>query len=211
MPRPNWYPNWQGETCAIIASGPSTKRVKVDQLRGRMRVIAIKENSQLAPWAECVYGCDAAWWRNELGLPKYNGLRVSVTGSLTMSYPDIHIAKIIPHNDHLLLAEKDIGTLGSGGNSGFQALNLALQFGARRVLLIGFDMSDEFGQHWYGPNKGNGRTNPGSWNFGRWRKAFDKAAQQLNGTGIEVLNASEFTSLKCFPKVTVEQALERWK
>lgn len=210
--RPSWYLNWQGETCAIIASGPSTKRVNVSLLRDcGWHTLAIKENSQIAPWAECVYGCDAAWWRNELGLPKYKGLRVSVTGALSAMYPDIKIARIIAHNDHLLLKESEAGTLGSGGNSGFQALNLALQFGARRVLLIGYDMSDEFGQHWYGPNKGNGRTNPGPWNFGRWRKAFDGAAAQLKGTGIEVLNASEFTSLKCFPKTTIEQALERWK
>lgn len=175
-----------------------------------MRVIAIKENSQLAPWAEVVYGCDRAWWVNENGLPKYKGLKISVTGTLTTRFPDIRIAKIIPHNDHLLLEEKDLGTIGSGGNSGFQAFNLALQFGCKRVLLVGFDMSDEFGVHWYGRNKGNGRTNPGSWNFGRWRKSFDKAALQLKSTGIEVWNASDLTSLKCFPKVTFEQALEKW-
>lgn len=210
--KPEWYPDWRGETCAIIASGPSTKRVAVGQLRDRMRVVAIKENAErLAPWADVVYGCDLAWWRNVQGLPKYRGLKVSVTKAVATSFPDIRIPKIVAHHDQLMLKPADAGTIGSGGNSGFQALNLVLQWGARRVLLIGFDLNDHYGLHWYGRNEGQGRTNPGEWNFQRWRKAFASAAQQLHGTGIEVLNASEFTSLTCFPKVTLEQALTKWE
>lgn len=206
---PPWFLDWTGEACAIVASGPSTKRAKLDQLRG-LRVIAIKENAELCPWADVVYGCDAAWWRNCQGLPKYDGLKVTATGRLTSSYPDINVVKIPdPSGDRLLMAPP--GTLGSGGNSGFQALNLAVQFGARRILLIGFDMTDYYGVHWYGRAQGNGRSNPAEWNFRRWRAAFAVAATQLTQAGVEVLNASELTALTCFPKTTIEEALLRWR
>jgi hypothetical protein len=206
---PPWFLDWTGEACAIVASGPSTKRVNVGALRGQLRVIAIKENVELCPWADMVYGCDAAWWRNANGVPTYAGLKVSATGRVTNRFPDIRIVQVAdPSGDKLVLAPP--GTIGSGGNSGFQALNLAVQFGARRVLLIGFDMTDHYGVHWYGRANGNGRSNPAEWNFRRWRTAFDTAAVQLQAAGVEVLNASEFSVLACFPKITMEQALAKW-
>jgi len=207
--KPPWFLDWSGEVCAIVASGPSTKRVNVAALRGKLRVIAIKENVELCPWADVVYGCDAAWWRNGNGFPKYAGLKVCATGRLTSRFPDIRVIGISdPSSDKLVLAEK--GKVGSGGNSGFQALNMAVQFGARRILLIGYDMNDHYGVHWYGRAQGNGRSNPAEWNFRRWRQAFATAAVQLQQAGVEVLNASEFSVLTCFPKVTLDEALAKW-
>ena len=51
--------------------------------------------------------------------------------------------------------------IGGGGNSGFQALNLALQWGARKIILVGFDLTDENGLHWYGRNSVEGRQQSG--------------------------------------------------
>jgi hypothetical protein len=207
---PPWFVDWTGEDCAIIASGPSTKRVDVAALRGKMRVIAIKENIELFPWADVLYGCDAAWWRNANGMPKFTGLKVSATPRVTMRFPDIQIIGIAdPSGDKLVLTKP--GIVGSGGNSGFQALNLAVQFGAKRILLVGFDMSDHYGVHWYGRANGNGRSNPAEWNFRRWRAAFGFAAEQLKTVGVQVLNASELSVLTCFPKTTLEQALLEWR
>jgi hypothetical protein len=207
--RPSWFPDWTGEACAIVASGPSAKRANTGALRGKLRVIAIKENIELCPWADVVYGCDAAWWRNGNGMPKFPGLKVCASGRVTARFPDIHIVAVQdPSYDKLVLLKH--GCVGSGGNSGFQALNLAVQFGANRVLLIGFDMTDRYGVHWFGRSSGNGRANPGDWNFRRWRAAFDVASVQLKTAGVQVLNASELSVLTCFPKISVEQALLEW-
>ena len=210
MTRPDWFSDWTGEACAIIASGPSVKLTDVSVLKDRLRVIAIKENVQLCPWADVVYGCDAAWWRNVDGLPDYRGLKVTATPRLHEKFPDVHLAQITdPSCDALMLSKP--GVIGSGGNSGFQALNLAVQFGAARILLIGFDMSDANGTHWYGPAEGKGRSNPGEWNFRRWRAAFGTASGQLKLAGVQVLNVSEQSALTCFPKLPLDQALAEWK
>lgn len=205
----DWYPKWTGAAVAIIASGTSAKKAPISLLKGRLPVVAIKENVELCPWADMVYGCDAPWWKNQIGLPKYKGIKVSYAATLTQSYPDIRMIDVRKDQDRFLFDKP--GVIGSGGNSGFQALNIVLQCGANRVLLIGFDMHDRSGLHWYGRNNGLGRNNPSEDNFRRWRTAFIAASPELVKRGIEVINASPISDLKCFRRQSVEETLAEWK
>jgi hypothetical protein len=196
--------DWSGPV-AIIASGPSAKKANIPALRGKMPVIAIKENVELAPWADVVYGCDAAWWKKRLGLQEFKGLKVTWAGSndhRPAPYLDIRHVEITIKSDDLIFEPS--GKLGSGGNSGFQALNLAVQFGAKRVLLIGFDMHDRSGAHWYGRNNWPQGNNPTEDNFRRWRRAFELAAPKLKERGVEVFNASDISVLRCFERRKAE-------
>jgi hypothetical protein len=206
----DWWLDWRGRTIAIVASGPSTKPKEVAQLHGRLPIIAIKENVDILPAPEVVYGCDRAWWANARGLPKFKGLKVTASGAVTTEYPDVRLVKVTPfkEDDRIFITEP--GVLGSGGNSGFQALNLAVQFGATRILLVGFDMNSNHDLHWFGPAKGFGRSNPTEFNFVRWRRAYDVAAVTLRQLGVEVVNASPLTSLKSFPVLTIENTLKKW-
>ncbi len=107
--------------------------------------------------------------------------------------------------DKLLAAA---GKTGSGGNSGFQALNLSIQWGAKRILLIGFDMTDKPGSlHWYGHNQWRGANNPDRHNFKRWIASFENAAKQCRELGVEVINCSAVSALTCFPQMMIEEAL----
>jgi len=108
--------------------------------------------------------------------------------------------------DRLLLDE--VGRIGGGGNSGFQALNIALQLGADRIILVGFDMNDSAPVHWYGRNRWPLANNPNAQNFRRWRDAFGVAATQLQALGVRVVNASPKTALTCFPVMTLDEALK---
>lgn len=202
-------PDWTGQTVAIVASGPSITKADVQSLRGRCPVIAIKENYDLCQWADVVYGCDFAWWRNRQGLKECKALKIAGTQLARQLADDIVIATVRPVEDSLIFAP--LLTLGAGGNSGFQAVNLAVQLGARRLLLLGFDMSDRSGVHWYGRNSGMGRSNPSEGNFRRWRAAFVKAAPVLQQRGVEVINAAPFSALTCFPRMPLVQALQEWK
>lgn len=207
---PPWFLNWSKQAVAVIASGPSVSKLEVASLRGRLPVIAIKENYDLAPWADVVYGCDASWWRNRNGLLSYHGLKVSYTRELRVQFKDIHFVDLDKYDDVIRLSP--LGKVGSGGNSGFQAVNLAVQFGATRILLIGFDMDHHARHpHWYGRNNGPGRTNPDHHNYDRWRKAFYQSTGVLNTAGVEIINGSKVSALSCFPKMRVVDALEEWK
>lgn len=202
------WPDWRGECVAIVASGPSAKGAGVEKLRNRIHVIAIKENVNLCPWADVVYGCDAAWWNHRRGLPEFAGLKLTWGGDAAHrapDYPGLEKIRIEVKVDRLLFGE--VGLVGAGGNSGFQALNLATQFGATAILLLGFDLQ---GGHWYGRNNWANANNPDASNFPRWRRAFEAAAPDLKKSGIDVVNASPSSTLNCFPKMSVDDALRRW-
>lgn len=103
------------------------------------------------------------------------------------------------------------GTLGSGstlgGNSGFQALNLALQLGCRDLILVGFDMHVRNGEHWHGRHP-RGLNNPTAETTERWRVALDSQADFLKGLGARVINASPSSALTAYPKMTLTEALQ---
>lgn len=215
MERPgDWFPDWRDDIAAIVASGPSTKTADYPALQGLARVIAIKDNVDLCPFADVVYGCDIAWWRNRLGLPKFAGLKVAYEPHIRTHYKDIRLVTLAKVGkqfvDHLV--SEPLGEVGCGGNSGFQAFNLAVQFGARRILLLGFDMNEKHPKlHWYGRNEGPGQYNPDATNFRRWRAAFVDAQPELSRLGIEVVNCSPISALKCFPVMTVSEALRQFR
>lgn len=192
-----------------MASGPSAKDKDLPSVERRCKVIAIKHNVELCPWADVVYGCDPAWWLHRQGLPSFAGLKVAWSGA-RLEYPDIRKVEIADgtsakYSDRLHF---EPGTIGGGGNSGFQALNLAVQWGARKILLVGFDMTDRANVHWYGRNQWPAANNPDQSNFKRWLAAFEGAAGQLRDIGVEVFNASTISALGCFPRLTIKQFLE---
>lgn len=206
-PAPSW-PDWRGQAVAIVASGPSAKQAGVGALKGRLPVLAIKKSVELAPFADVVYGCDGPWWRDVRGLPAFNGLKLCYDVQACDQYGLRSVE--IPDKQSNRLLFGTIGVVGAGGNSGFQAVNLAVQFGARRILLIGFDVHGRGGEHWYGRNGWGFANNPTDDNYRRWRAAFEAAAPELAARGIEFINASPVSDLKCFRRSSVVQALAEW-
>ncbi len=176
-------------------------------------MIAIKENVNRCPWADVVYGCDPAWWRWRNGLREFKGIKMAWAGAgLAGDYPDIvqiHIANGIKEK-YLNGLSFDQGTVGGGGNSAFQALNLALQFSTRFIIGIGFDMNLDSGVHWYGKNRWPMANNPDGAALKRWAQGFENIAPQLKSRGIRFINASARSSIKAFEKLTIEQALAAW-
>lgn len=202
------WPDWKGDSVAIIASGPSAKKAGVEFLKGRTRVIAIKKSYELAPFADVVYGCDGPWWRSVNGLKEFKGLKLAYDQSVCNEYGLQRVEIPVPKSDDLMFDK--IGTVGAAGNSGFQALNLALQFGAKQILLVGFDMHGRSGEHWYGRNHWAGGNNPTHDNYRRWVKGFEGSAKTIADRGFEVINASPMSELKCFKKMSIEDALKVW-
>jgi hypothetical protein len=89
-----------------------------------------------------------------------------------------------------------------GGNSGFQAVGLALLFGASRITLLGFDMQHTHGRgHWHADHE---RNNPTRIAFGNWRKNFDELSRM---TDVPIINATRHTALRCFPRMSLHESL----
>lgn len=101
----------------------------------------------------------------------------------------------------------EAGELGWGGNSGFQAVNLAVQFGASRLILVGFDLNVVGGLHWHGRHR-EGLNNPRPSHLRAWAERLDAQADRFAELGVEVLNASPTSALGAYPKVTFAEALQ---
>lgn len=204
--KPDWYLDWSGARCVIVASGPSASSAGVDRAEGRVKAIAINNSWQLAPWADLLFASDAVWWNINGGCPEFAGLKVSRFGGDPL--PAGVVA--IPVQQKLRAAEDDLimepGILAGGGSSGFQALNLAIQFGCRDIALVGFDASLAHGTHWHGDH-GGGLKNPLDETTEIWRVAMDRAAPFLAELGVRVVNCSPISAISGFPKVPLEDWL----
>jgi hypothetical protein len=91
----------------------------------------------------------------------------------------------------------------TGGNSGYQALNLAYLWGARKINLLGFDMQRTGGRtHFHGDHQG--LNNPYDGMLQQWVKNFEMMARDLKAAGVEVLNATRETALTCFERISID-------
>ncbi len=146
-----------------------------------------------------------AFWRSVEGLPAFEGLKVTGSARAAEQFPDLALVNIERNSD--LVRFDRWASIGDGGNSGFQAMNLAFHFGAARVALVGFDMTAAAGVHWHGKHP-RGLNNPRASNFVRWRRAFDASADVLDSAGLDVFNTSAQSAIDCFPKVPLEDLLK---
>jgi hypothetical protein len=88
-------------------------------------------------------------------------------------------------------------------NSGAGAIALAAHWGARRIVLLGYDGQKTGGQaHWHG-NHPAGLGNAGS--VDKWPAQFRELARHLNG--IEIINCSRATALNAFPQGSLDEVL----
>lgn len=208
MPSPplalDWWPQWEGETLVIVASGPSAKDVPLHLAQGKAKVIVINSSWKLAPWADMLFACDHKWWLMTKGWQDFAGLKVTIDKGASKKY-DLHYVHCLKGDDRIQLEPK--GVVGWGGNSGFHCLNLAIQFKAKRVLLVGYDMRVDKGVHWHG-NHPNGMHNPTIGTVSRWRRAVDGAARVAKSEGVEVLNCSPISELQSYPKVDFAEAIQ---
>jgi hypothetical protein len=77
------------------------------------------------------------------GVAAFKGLKIGQDPITIKHWPQILKATIVRDHDRMLFEE--VGVVGWGGNSGFHAVNLAAQFGAKKILLVGIDFTVAYG------------------------------------------------------------------
>jgi hypothetical protein len=190
---------WPGETVVLLGSGPSLTLEDVASVRGRARVIAINTTYLLAPWADALYACDSKWWTWHEGAPSFRGPKYSIDKPAAR-WPDVQVLQNTgPYG--LELAPTGLRT---GKNSGYQAINLAVHFGAARILLLGYDMAaaPSGRTHWHGAHPDH-QPSP----YPQMIAAFDGLVAPLAELGIRVVNCSRQTALTTFPRAALAEAL----
>lgn len=195
-------PEWQGRSVSILAGGPSLTPAQVDiAAKATDRVIAVNNTLALAPWADILYFCDARWYAwHRAEVQAFGGWRATLENLKLQDEIEVRClrdygaAGFAPRNDGVT----------NGRNGGYQALHLAAWLGARRVLLLGFDMRQVDGRmHWHEEHP----VATSSTIFPNWLEHFGTLAPALSERGIEVINCTPGSALQAFPRMQLEEAI----
>ncbi len=122
-------PIWNGETVAVLASGPSLTPAAADQLR-QHKCIAVNHSHRLAPWADMLVCLD-------LNMPLWTAARdfagMKVSGSPSDAVDALYAGQMFER-----IALGPSHTI-EARNSGLAAIRIAAAMGAVRIILAGFD------------------------------------------------------------------------
>lgn len=196
---------WPDATVVCLASGPSLTREDVEFCRGKAPAIAVNDTVYLAPWADAMVAADYSWWLHHEGVPSFHGDKWGVKHSSWKRperWPDVQQLEVTGKHG----IETDPGAVRSGSNSGYVAMNLAVHYGATRIVLLGYDMGHVKDQpkHFFGDHPWClGQVSP----YLSFIEAFESAVDDLRRLGVVVLNASRTSALTCFPRVSLADAL----
>jgi hypothetical protein len=195
---------FEGQAVYIIGGGPSLKDFDFSLLE-HLNVIAINKAFLSYPESNVLFFMDKRfykWYEKEIDL--FKGLKFT--------------NKPVPVKEDIINL-KDTGKEGletdpfcirHGNNSGYGAINLAFLMGAKRIYLLGYDMSSisPTQTHFHsGYKEFNVTHNPKVYKD-NMIPYFDKLVQPLKTKGIEIYNANKNSKLKCFPFCTLQNALD---
>lgn len=185
---------WHGQTVVCLASGPSLTPADCEQVhRAGHITLATNDTWRLAPWARILYATDPGWWQqhnHELTHTRAQRWTNSISAAKEMGL-NLHVSR------------------GGYGNSGALAALLAMDMGASRVILLGYDCSLEAGTHWHGDHVRTG--NPTSHSIRDWAAQFEALSEEAKARSVAITNCSRATSLTCFKRLPLEKALDKAK
>lgn len=198
---------WNGETVCIAASGPSLESADVwEAYDAGCKVITINETWRACPAAHALYAADYMWWiKRGPGPAAFVGERWTTSAQWPINQAEL-LASLNKVETKAGCDLTDAPPICTGNNSSFQAMSLAVLWGAKRIIFTGLDLSlgPNGKDHWHGAHDGLAspvRALP------VFLKAFEHVAPQLTARGVQVINASRQTALTCFPRMSMIHAL----
>lgn len=195
-------------TVVCLATGPSLTVDDVAYVRGKANTIAVNDAHRLAPWADYLYSSDRYWWLHNDGAPTFKGRKAGIehTPGRRDRRLDKWAIRIFKNTGHEGIETTSGGLRTCANNSGGAAVNLAVQMGAKRIVLIGYDMG--YGasgkRHFFGDHPA---PLSNAHNFPTWRKAFASMVEPLKALNIAIVNCTRETALDCFPQAALEDVL----
>lgn len=180
---------WRGQTVVILGGGPSLngtalRHIGRARFKRQCRAIAVNDAVYVAPWADWLHAADSKWWRANIDyVQRFWGFRSSVDQLPRPWGVQRYELTGVRGYDRRRWRVR-------GTNGGYQALHCAIDAGAARILLVGFDMH---GAHWF-----DGAVTDTDY-ASVMAPYFKSLGRVLKAREIEVLNCSPGSALTCFP------------
>ena len=163
----------------------------------------VNDGFRMAAWADAHVALDEDWWtfHGKEVRKTFQGESYCIEPSVRDRFGARYLKPVIRDGFSL-----DWNSPSYGADTGQFAIQLAILKGARRILLLGYDMGDgpSGERHWFGDHpKPLRNTSP----YGLFLEKYAKAAEWCRENGVEVINCSRRTRLECFPRARLEDVL----
>lgn len=201
-------PIFKDETVICLASGPSLTQEICEMIRGRKSIV-VNSSCHLAPWADVLYFTDSSWYeqRREL-VANWPGIVVSMSKTAKRELPD-KVKRVQGEGDPSVRPVR-FPPLGSsvirqGRTSGHTAVSLAIAFGAKRVVLLGYDMRVVAGrEHHHSEYTGERDLDQYAKDFVPAFNGWNAAARE---SGVEVVNCTPGSAVTEFSFADLDEVL----
>lgn len=157
------------------------------------------------------YFADCSWWRwhrDKQEFKDFKGEKCSIwVSGNEITDPYVHILRNSTGNQHGHGLSDDNRMLVTGGNSGYQALNLATLAGAKNIILLGYDAREPAPgekSHWFGEHPQIATLAA----YPMYRESFKKGADAIKAAGVRVVNCSPNSAIDVFEKMELNEALK---
>lgn len=186
--------SWNGRTVVAIASGTSLTKADCELVRASgLPTIVTNTTFRLCPWADALFAFDLKWWaeyHEEVG-SVFHGKRLSASMVAT-KYGAEWVYGPARYRQYR--------------NSGACAAGWAMDQGSAKVVLLGCDaMRGPNGEtHHHGSHPDELRDASSA---SEWVAQFALLAKDAEKRGVEIVNASRRTALRCFRRVALEDAI----
>jgi len=202
---------WPESTVFIIGGGPSLLQQDLTLLHDK-RVIGVNQAFRLGPWVDVCWFGDKQWYSQNLpDIKEYGGLIVTCSVE-AQANKRLKRVKYLGRSKQKGIEIKRRTHIAWNGNSGASAVNLAYWLGAKRVVLLGFDMKNpedpkDMQSHWhnhYEP-KIDKRTRKLIDPYPRFMKGWPVIKIDADRAGLEIINATPNSALTLFEYRSLEE------
>lgn len=208
---------WLDETVFVVGGGPSLLGMDLQPIHV-CPVLGVNNAFELGLWVDVTFFGDKRWFEiNKDRLLAHPSL--VVTCNPWSMFTMMNRVKQLPKAGRNGLYWKGQDKLCWNQNSGAAAINLAVLLGAKRIVLLGFDMKvDEAkgyrgGHNWHAYHEQLNSV-PRKQIYGdRFLDGFKRIKADLEtmnselGTEVEILNATPDSAMDLFPMVKLEEVL----
>ena len=199
-PKPWKVPReWNDERCFILCSGESIgpQAETIKKLKGRF--IAVKHGVLLRPDADVLFlACDGPYTLWTPLIDMFRGKHIIARSRIYPEFERYGVKRITRSKDHTELCS--LSDHVSGLDSGTSAINLAYHFGAREIVMLGYDMT---GGH-FCPHP---MQRPPTEHFVRHVQPLDELAKDCKRKGVRVVNCSPISKVRAFERRPLESYL----
>jgi hypothetical protein len=195
---------WDGKDIYIVAGGPSVMDLDFNKLVHKC-VLGVNSAVYLSCTKILFFG-DAKWyWWNRAAVQAFKGMKITVNKLVegrdpsVHEEPDINVVKCQSIRGFHIEPDRVAWNRSSGGC----AINVAIHLGAKRIILLGYDMKRTYDRKNWNPHvQESTNQNPYENQAGTLPHTAEAIKRR---TDVEVLNATQGSALECFRKVKLEE------